>query len=205
MKQIGVFLFVVLLLNSNASYSQEHTNNEHVADELLEHDNSKSHRITVAMGHTRIRRALEKGEGTPGISLPSWIVDYDYWLNDRLAVGFHSDIILDNFLVEAHLNNEEDLILHRSFPVALAPVVLYRPWKSIVLETGLGAELSSEENAALFRLGGEYGFHLPHAWELSCSATYDMKIKSYDSWTIGIGVSKWLKNHRSHHEKSHAY
>lgn len=199
MKQIAVLLFTVLLLQNNASYGQEHRNIKDTAVSLLEHDYSKNHRITLALGHTRIRRAVEKGESTPGVSLPSWIVDYDYWLNNFWAVGFHGDIILDNFMVEAHLNNEENLILHRSFPVALAPVVLYRPWKNIVLETGLGAELSPEENAALFRFGGEYGIHLPHAWELSCSATYDMKIKNYDSWTIGIGVSKWLNKHHHRH------
>jgi len=199
MKQIFIFFLAVLVTSNKTVQAQEHTLKDEAGIESSEHSNAKAHRLTLSMGHTHIRKGLEHHESFKGIYEPSWLLDYDYWLSNRIAIGLHSDVVIDNFEVEAHLNDKEEVVLKRSNPVAIVPVASFKAWKNAVLQTGMGGEFAPEGNFWLLRAGIEYGFHMPKNWELSLSTTYDLKLKNYDSWTFGVGVSKWFKKHHAHH------
>lgn len=168
------------------------------AQEAPHHESSAkgAHRITIAMGHAYIHKGLQ-GEDF-GITTPAWAVDYDYWFGTHWAVGLHSDILLENFLVEQHLGVHDDNILEREYPIALVPVVMFKPWNHFSLLAGVGEELAKSEHLLLYRGGLEYGWHLPKSWELGVSFTYDVKRHAYDTWMIGFGLSKFLFNH--HHK-----
>lgn len=171
-----------------------------------EHSSVKGlHRITLSIGHSHIRKGL-RHDDTYGISAASWALDYDYWLGDHWAIGLHSDILLENFLVEEHLgDNEEKEVMERHYPVSVVPVVLYKPWEHLALVGGVGEEFSREENLLVYRGGLELGWHLPHHWELGASFNYDLKKDAYDTWMVGFGISRFIGGHHGHtgHEQEH--
>ncbi|WEK33803.1 MAG: hypothetical protein P0Y53_15025 [Candidatus Pseudobacter hemicellulosilyticus] len=162
------------------------------------------HRITLSIGHSHIRKGLRHDE-TYGVSAASWALDYDYWLTDHWAVGVHSDLLLENFLVEEHIGNkdEETSIMERNYPISVIPVILYKPWEHLALVAGVGEEFSKEENLLVYRGGLELGWHLPHHWELGATFNYDVKKDAYDTWMVGFGVSRFLGGHHAHHEAVH--
>ena len=156
---------------------------------LPEKEAFKHHRITIAFGHTHVQRGLENSD-QKWLILGSWGLDYDYWFNEKWALGFHNDIVLQNFAVERINQDGPDGVLKRSYPLASSIVIAYKPLKHLALVAGGGAEFSKEETLALIRAGIEYGWDLPNHWELSISVMNDFKIDVYDSWMLALGVGK---------------
>ncbi len=172
------------ILLACTSYGQDQ------AHQPEEESKSGMFRIIASQGHAHIRKAKHQG-GDYGISAAAYALDADYWFAKKWAFGIHSDIVLENFLIEEHLGNDEYDILERQYPIAVIPVLLYKPWHYLSLIGGIGPELSREKNLMVFRSGLEYGWELPKNWELVSTLTYDVK-KAYDTWMIGLGVSKFL-------------
>lgn len=154
-------------------------------------------RLTGAIQHTHIRH--NTNERVKGIFVTGWAFDADYWLSNRVAFGLTSDIILENFII--HKDSESGIAeLERNFPVSLVPTLYFRPLGNLNLFTGYGLELSKEKDLNLFRVGIEYGFELPQNWEIGVSAIYDTKIDAYDSYSLGVGISKHLRFGRHMHK-----
>lgn len=186
--------FRVLLANMlilSIAYGQE---KEHP---LAGESKSGMFRIIVSQGHAHIKKAMLQG-GDSGISAAAYALDADYWFSNHLAFGVHSDVVLENYLIEEHPGNDEYDILEREYPIAMVPVLLYKPWEHISFIGGIGPEFSKEKNLMVFRSGLEYGWELPKNWELVSTLTYDVK-KTYDTWMIGFGVSKFLPGFKRHH------
>lgn len=176
-------LFIVLLVFAFA--------NSLMAQEEAEHheDLKGAHRLTVGLGHTHISEGIKEGE-TTWMTFASWSFNYDYWLSNKFALGLQNDVILESFLIE---NNDEELI-EREYPWSVVPVMIYKPGKHLSLIGGVGAEISKGDTLGLTRLGTEYGFHLPKQWELGVSFVWDFKWNHYNSWGLGITISKiWNK------------
>ncbi|MFT3903048.1 MAG: hypothetical protein QM727_07730 [Niabella sp.] len=175
---------------------------QHDAAHAEEHNAQGSLRISAAMGHAFIKKGLNKDLRSDVTSAAAVALDADYWFLKKWAVGVHSDLVFENFLVEEKTGAEETDFIEREYPLAVVPVVMFSPVKHVTLIGGVGQEFSKEKNLTLYRGGAEYGFELPNHWELSLSAMYDVKHKSYDTWMLGFGVSKWLG--LSHKSRQHA-
>jgi hypothetical protein len=98
---------------------------------------------------------------------------------------------LESFFIE----NDDNELLERSYPVASVPVILYKPGKRLILIGGVGAEFTHEKTLTLTRLGLEYGFHLPNKWEVGAALVWDNKWNYYNSWGLAITISKLFNNH----------
>jgi hypothetical protein len=167
------------------SYSQH--NNE------SQHESMKgSHRIALGIGHTNIAEGLKNGE-KQWIVMPSWAVNYDYWLSDKWAAGLQFDLILETFVIEH--NGEEDI--ERDKPYSFTPVALFKPWKHITFTGGFGIEFSEEKDIPFTRLGVEYGWHLPNNWELGGELLWDNKLNYYNSWSIVLSVAKIIRSKKN--------
>jgi hypothetical protein len=142
------------------------------------------------LGHTHVSEGKIDGK-TEWLALPSWTLNYDYWISDKLAIGLQNDIILESFFIE-HGNEE---LLERSYPIASVPVVLYKASNRLIVVAGVGAEFTKESTLTMTRLGLEYGFHLPNNWEVGTALVWDNKWNYYNSWGIALTFSKiWPKN-----------
>jgi hypothetical protein len=170
------FLLILSFTFVNAQYKIEESENNHV---------EKKHSIVLLISHTQLPEGVENGE-KKWISLPSWGIDYNFEINERWAIGLHNDIVVESFAVE-HFDGTE---IERSTPFASAFVGLFKPVKNLSLVLGAGGEFSKEENLFLVKAGVEYAYRFHSNWELLASLTNDLKINSYNSWSIGLGVAR---------------
>lgn len=176
-KYIGWLIFLLLSLPLLAQEGEE--------------EEESKHRIALVLGHAHVPEGIGSEGEKQWLVLGSWGLDYDYRLNSHWAVGLHSDFIVENFELEEHFGREK-AVIKRSRPLASALVVTYKPGKHLTFLAGGGGEFAKEENFLLIRAGLEYSWKLPDEWELGVSLMNDFKIDAYDSWLLGLGVSKFF-------------
>lgn len=171
-------LFFLLLLSIHS----------HAQEESIEETEKGVHRISLALCHNNISQGV-KDSDTKWLSLPAWSLDYDYWLSEKWAIGLHTDFIVEDFFVKTNLSGDDE-VLERSSPIAPAAVGIYKATKHSSFIFGAGAEFAKEENLFLNRIGYEWGTKITEDWELGITACYDFRWNAYDSYLIGIGISR---------------
>jgi len=145
------------------------------------------HRVALMIAHTHVPGARTGSQGS-AVIVPSWGLNYEYWLNHQWAVGIHSDMEIATYIIESHESTE----IERERPIIISTVGLFKPVHQIVLIAGVGQEIEKHENLWVFRFGIDYEFELNDGWDLSPSLIYDIKESLYDSWTLGLSVGKRL-------------
>lgn len=149
-----------------------------------------SHRLSFGLGHTSISEGRQNGQ-TQWLPLASWSLNYDYWLNNKWAIGLQNDWILETFVVK----QKSGSVIERKNPIAVIPVGMYKlsgHWTAVF---GAGLEFSHGHNLGLTRLGAEYGVHLPKHTEVGVALVWDNKWNYYNSWGIAFTVGKlWTKH-----------
>ena len=197
-------LFVLLfLLVSTHVFSQkaenEDADNKHAIAEEGHSAHHKKHAVSVVISHTHIKSGVKNNVGDNWIALPSFGINYNYSFNEKWAIGLHNDIIVEEFIVEdkkhtelQNKNSEESEVegIDRSYPIASAVMLTYKPFKHVAFLVGGGMEFSEHENFGLIRLGLEIPFHIPNNWEIFGVTAYDINIDAYNSFTFGLGIAK---------------
>jgi hypothetical protein len=163
--------------------------------ETAEHEFKPHSTISLVIGHAHLFSGLDENGDKQVSTLPSWGIDYTYHISSKWAIGLHTDLILETFKVESHNGKET---LERSRPIAPALTGIYKPnhhWNFLV---GAGVEFAKEENFFLTRLGIEYGAEIRKGWEVFGTLAYDIKWSGYDSWVLGLGISKAFGGSHKH-------
>ena len=122
------------------------------------------------------------------LTLPAFMLAYNYELNDRFTIGIAGDIIVEQFAVEIG-GGEEVEVIERSYPIALLATGTYRVVNHLGVLVGGGFEYSKEDTFGLVRLGVEPYLKVSHRLELLLNLSYDIKIDAYDNWNLGFGVA----------------
>lgn len=152
-----------------------------------EHESlNKKNGLTMLLGHTYVRKAVVDGEKS-WLILPSIVLDYNYSLSQNWKIGWHNDLILENFVVERFGERPE---IERKKPLASTIVAGFKPGKHFTYEFGFGGEFEKEENFFLTRVGVEYSLEIKEGMEFITNFVYDFKWNAYDSFSIGVGLSK---------------
>jgi hypothetical protein len=173
-------LLIFVMLSAIVANAQENESDK-------EKEERYRHRITVMMANSHIPN-MKGIEGQSKFSIvPTWGLDYDFWFNGKWAIGLHNDLVLQQYKI---IKEEDQTEVERSYPLGTCIVGIYHPFKHIAFVTGIGKEFEKHENFGMWKIGAEYGFELPKAWELSLNLQYDNKFNAYDSWLFGLGVSK---------------
>jgi len=196
-KQVLLIFFIFFNYFSYTSFAQE-TENELMQTssekEILEAEEGvNKHAISFILSHTHIQSGVNNSRGDNWIAAPSFGINYTYLINEKWGIGLHTDIITEEFVVmnkNIQIEDGEDEVIERSYPIASAIMLTYKPFKHIAFLAGGGMEFSKEENFSLVRLGVEAPFEIPGDWEIFGSFTYDINIDAYDSINFGIGISK---------------
>lgn len=175
-----IVLIGLLLVILGTSFAQEKPEKEE--------GNKGFHQISFMLSHSHIGEGVVNGSKR-NISAPSLGFDYNYWFQNKWAVGLHTDLITESFKIE----DNGGVILDRSTPFAVVPAVSFKPKNHSVFVLGMGKEFAKEGNFNITRFGYEYSFELPKKFELSFAFTYDKKWEAYDIWSVGIIVSKLFK------------
>ncbi|KQB42629.1 hypothetical protein [Flavobacterium aquidurense] len=149
------------------------------------------HQLGLVISHAHVFEGRNEEGDREVLSLPAWGIDYTYHFYQKWAIGLHTDIIVEKFKVEKSFQKgDEKETVERSYPVAPALMGIYKLTEHWSFLLGMGGEFAKEENYLLTRAGVEYGYDFSKGWEVLGSIGYDFKWNAYDTWTIGIGVSK---------------
>ena len=172
-----ILILLFLCFYSTILYAQEHE-----GEPFEPH-----HGVSLLLSHTNTAQGTEDGK-KKWLVLPSWALDYNYFFSPKWSIGLHNDMIIETFKVENHETNNE--VIERTRPIASVAVISYKPGKHFSFELGAGGEFAKEGNYFLNRLGAEYALELPHRWEFISNLIWDLKWQAYNSFSIGVGVSK---------------
>ncbi len=182
MQKIFFGIVLTILLMSSRVFAQ-------APEENTKEEGWHRHRLTIMMANSHIP-AADKVDGQNSVFIvPTWALNYDYWITKKFAVGLHTDFILQEFKLE---KREDEKTIERSHPVAMNIVALFRPSEHWTFVAGGGREFEKNESFNMMCVGVEYGIELPKNWELSFNFIYDNKFKAYNSWLFGVGFSKLL-------------
>lgn len=172
-----LFLFL-LLLTTHRSFAQE------------KEKFTPKHSLGLNIGHEHSFSGVNENGKKEFTVLPYWGLDYNFQFAPKFAIGLHTDFVMESFKVEKNLEGGEDEVVERSYPIAPAAMFFYKPTEHWSFGLGMGAEFSKEENYTLNRLAVEYGVEIRHGWEVFGVLQYDFRWNAYDTWTIGLGISK---------------
>lgn len=163
------------------------------------HPFKPTHSISLAIGHTRVFGGLDADGNLKALVLPMWGIDYNFQFAPKWSVGLHTDIILETFFVEKNLEGGgEEEVVERSKPIAPALMGFFKPTHHWSFGLGVGGEFAKEENYFLNRAAVEYGGEIGKGWEVFGVLQYDFRWNAYDTWSIGMGISKSLGMFRNH-------
>ena len=171
-------LIFLLTCVSLIVFGQEH--------EKKEHHGFKNHRLAVGLGNSHIPKGQSSAGGSFKLFIPTWSLEYEYWLNHNWAIGLHSDLEFMTYVVEEHDGN----ILEREFPLMFTLTGARRIHKGLIFYAGPGIELEKHKNLFVFQAGLVYEFELPNNWDLSPSFVYTAKEDIYNTWTFLLIVGK---------------
>jgi len=143
------------------------------------------HFIGIMIAHDHVSQGIKDGERT-WLSLPSFMLAYNYMISEEFAVGLAADIIVEQFNVEA---SNVDEVLERSYPIALVATGTFRPIEHLGILAGGGFEYAKEDTFGVVRFGVEPYLKISHHLELVLNLSYDIKIDAYDNWNLGFGVA----------------
>jgi len=177
-----------ILLAATPLLAQHETSPAHVpAAGQTSHGMRGTHRVTLGLGHNHVLNSIlgEDGE-LKNQSLPSWELNYDYWLSDKWAIGVQTEVIIESFVIE----HGDEQLLEREYPVLVAGVAIFKPFRHFSFIGGFGFEHAAEETLTATRVGVEYGTHLGSNWEVGVAATWDAKWNYYDAWGLSFSVSR---------------
>ncbi len=146
--------------------------------------------VALVLSHAEVFQGANEQGRKELLSLPAWGLNYNFWFHPKWAIGLHTDIIVEKFEIKKTIPGGESETIERSHPVAPALMAVFRPNTHWMFELGMGGEFSSEENFVLNRAGLEYTAELTKNWEVFGTLSYDFKWNAYDTWVIGIGISK---------------
>lgn len=181
-----IVLIVSGCLISFTSFAQEEPDEAESTTSDKEEIFLPHHQLGLAIGHAHVFEGIDEHGKKEMLSMPSWSLDYTYVFHPKWGVGLHTDFIMEKFKVE----KSEGEIVERSYPVAPALMGIYKPSERWNLMLGMGGEFAKEESYVLTRAAVEYGVAIRNGWEVSGSVSYDFRWSAYDTWNIGIGITK---------------
>ena len=177
---IGMSLF---LFNFPA-FSQEHA--EHAEEGF------KRHRVSFLWGNTLVAAGKNAHNEDSEVLFATFGLSYEYILSHHFAIGWVNELEVTSFAVE-HGN---EAVLEREYPVISSIVLIYEPFKHVILHAGPGYEFERNESFFIMKMGADYFFLLPKDFDIGFGISYDIKNNLYDAWTFGLSIGKRLgKSH----------
>ena len=197
----SLFTFILVVFFTNA-YTQEI---EHRGGEgTQEHENFEKyhkekeeakHYVTFMLGHAHISTAVKDGKDNEWLTIPSLGLYYTYRFNEKWGVGIETEMLLEVFEVAGsnggHDGGELEIeSIKRERPVSVALMGFYELHHHLILAFGAGGEFTREDSFALIRLGVDIPIIEKYGWEVFGTFKYDINIDAYNSFNLGIGISK---------------
>lgn len=181
---LAIFLLVPNLIQAQEEHEQHESEHSEHAE-----DSHHKHMIGLMLGHTHLSGGVVDGK-TQWLVVPSFALNYNYFFSHKWAAGLHTDIILEEFVVESHSEGHEETTVEREYPMSFIGMGTYKPKHWLALMLGGGVETDPHETFTLIRLGIEPSISLNERWEVVFSTIYDIKFDAYNSWSLSVGMAR---------------
>lgn len=177
-KLVFAFFFGLTFMSVNGQDHDGHDDDKH---------EFKHFRIAMSIGHGYIPTATKQDASF--LVLPTWGVDFQYWRNEKWAIGFKGDLEIANYIIDDKDNENQ---LERESPLILTTPIFYSPWEEngVVFLMGPGVELEGDHDFFVVRMGVGYEMHLPRNWDVAPEVIYDLKGGYVNSFTLAIGIGR---------------
>lgn len=173
-------LIAFMLFNSLAAMAQEEIEQEK--------EEEGKHSIALVLGHSRIGQGRDSEGNKKFTSVPSFAIDYNYWLTEKFALGLHTDFLNENFFIETE---SEGKLIERERPIAPALTGTIKPGEHWSFGLGFGGEfVKGGEAYFVTRFAIEYGVEIRNGWEVLGSLTQDFRANAYNVTSYGLGIEK---------------
>ena len=179
MKKIVFFILGLMVFFTEITVAQEQ--NEEVEE------SEGRHSLGLVIAHSRIGQGRDADGNKQFTSVPSFALDYNYWLAPKFAIGIHTDFLNENFYIESE---DEGKLIERERPIAPALMGTYKPGEHWSFGLGFGGEFAKGENYFVTRVGIEYGVEIRNGWEVLATLTHDFRAKAYNVTSLGLGIEK---------------
>jgi hypothetical protein len=177
-----IFLFGLMLINMICLAQQEEEK------ERLELEESEGrHNISLVIAHARIGQGRDADGNKQFTMVPSFALDYNFWIVPKFALGIHTDFLNENFFIETE---DEGQIIERERPVAPVLMGTYKLGEHWSFGMGLGGEFAPGDDYFVTRFAIEYGVEIRNGWEVLGTLTQDFRAKAYNVTSIGLGIGK---------------
>ncbi|SFU02181.1 hypothetical protein SAMN04489724_3371 [Algoriphagus locisalis] len=183
---IFINLILVLSLMSNNCFAQEEDEAED-NEEMEVEESEGRHSIAFVLGHARIGQGRDADGNRQFTAVPSFALDYNYWISEKFALGLHTDFLNENFFIETE---DEGQLIERERPIAPAIMGTYKSGDHWSFGLGFGREFAEGEDYFVTRFAIEYGVEIRNGWEVLGSLTQDFRANAYNVTSIGIGIEK---------------
>ena len=107
---------------------------------------------------------------------------------DQYKLGWHSDIELENYLIENDLGETIEL----QTPMVSTLDIFYRLSHNVLLGVGPGLTVENGEMKTLMRVGIEGEVPMNDRWEWTPTLYLDQRIDGHQVWTFAVGVAHYL-------------
>ena len=151
-----------------------------------ENNEFKKHRISVLWGNTYLPAAKTATDEQSVLVFPSWGLNYEFWFNKHIAIGWHNEIEMQSYVIE----HEGHPDIEREYPFITSVVAIYEPFNRLALFIGPGIEIEANHSFYICKMGVEYVIPLPKSFDVAFGGSYEIKNKLYDAWTFGITFGK---------------
>lgn len=177
-------LFVLISFFSTPVFAQEEADEE---EQELEMEEGK-HSLAFVLGHARIGQGRNEVGEKQFTMVPSFALDYNYWISEKFALGLHTDFLNENFFIESE---SEGTLIERERPIAPAIMGTLKPGEHWSFGLGFGGEfVKGGETYFVTRFAIEYGVEIRNGWEVLGSLTQDFRANAYNVTGLGIGIEK---------------
>lgn len=171
---LSLMLVCCYLYKPESALAQEHLEKRH------------QHHLAVMLGHTHVPKGFQSATASKAIIIPSWGLNYDFRLGEKWSIGLHNDMEIATYIITKDNGDE----LERERPIIVSVMGGFNPWKSLILEAGVGREFEKHENFWVYRFGIGYDVHIAGDWDLIGGFVVDLKENLYDAWSLSLGIGK---------------
>lgn len=172
-----ILLSLLINLNNNLLFSQEHSTDHNATKETLHHKN----KLAGFVGATYIFKS--------GFVLPTIGVEYVHKMNSNLGIGIISEFEIGSHIISINEEMHEEIEVERESAFLILPALYYINGH-FVLSAGYGVEFEKSENLGLFKLTAMYVLELKNeAWIVIPNISWD-HTNRFDGLVYGFSIAR---------------
>lgn len=169
----SLIFFLGLFFYATAAFSQE---------EEIEDWKFNRYRVAIASLNSYVPAI----EANNRFIIPAWGLEFEYQIAEKWAIGANLELEVFTYAVKTPNKG----IIERDYPFLTSLLVFYEINEHIILASGYGREFERNEDFDMLVFSAMYAIILPNNWDIVPTLTFNKRIESYDTFSLGFSFGK---------------